>query len=201
MGADFIWARVDISEGRDVWVERLEHLPDAEVFAALLYHHDWDHYDGDIYAARSEIMSAIDVCFDRSRRDVGRGWFGDNYEYLITGGLSWGDEPTEAFASAILFSDFQYWYSEVRVASFMINEEKERIDHGQMMIRLHTTIPEWMPEQLDDDRVIGWRLMTEAVNGVAKPVGYQIVSNGGIYESNMDGLIYRATNFNMIGES
>jgi hypothetical protein len=71
------------------------------------------------------------------------------------------------------------------------------------MLKLHTVAPDWLvPEdddpQIEGEYVLGWRLMTEVTLGTATPVGYQIVTDGGIYEANMDGVIYRSTHLNMV---
>lgn len=67
-----------------------------------------------------------------------------------------------------------------------------------LMNRLHTVAPDWLPAEVAGERVIGWRLMTTPGASGAEPAGYQIVTEGAIYESDMDGVLYRATVLNMI---
>ena len=65
------------------------------------------------------------------------------------------------------------------------------------MMRLHTTAPDWLTEDELGERIIGWHLMTEPRGDIAVPVGYRIIVNGGILETNMDGVGMRCTMLNM----
>jgi hypothetical protein len=71
-------------------------------------------------------------------------------------------------------------------------------EHAEMMMRLHTEAPEWLNEECVQSRIVGWRLMTEARDSVAYPVGYEIVLDGGILQTRMDGIGVRSTMLNMV---
>lgn len=106
MSADFIWAMADVTESKAEWIDRLNQTTD-EAFETLDH---WSIPDEDV---RGRIAEAIDVCYDyMNRSDMG--WFSDERgggTYVFSGGMSWGDSPTEAFDDIWVFSEFQgLWY-------------------------------------------------------------------------------------------
>ena len=56
-----------------------------------------DHYRNDPKSLREMILEHLDQIDDESR-EVGYGEIG-NWGFLVTGGLSWGDVPTDVFDS------------------------------------------------------------------------------------------------------
>jgi len=54
------------------------------------------------------VSEAIEVAYDDFRRDVGYWQEGDTL-YALSGGLSWGDEPTDAMRDLMIFNYLQVW--------------------------------------------------------------------------------------------
>ena len=65
--------------------------------------------DGSAATVAGLLVRAVNVVYEERRRDVA--WWRDGVtgvEYFITGGMSWGDSPSEAFDafSVLTFTDF-----------------------------------------------------------------------------------------------
>jgi len=114
MGADFIFATCRRLEDRDAAIGLVDQLSDERLDRVVdqlsderldrvwglqtgdAPENDEDRKDEDRKAVRLFLKEAVDVaCSDR--RDLG--WFQDSDDqyWLITGGMSWGDDPTDAY--------------------------------------------------------------------------------------------------------
>ena len=120
MGADFIYAVANITETKEHWQDILGELHDGKMEAyikesdTLLYwSEDYDHLDTDspefFQAVAERVSDAINTAYGESRE---LGTFRDNSEeeWAITGGMSWGDDPTDAFYDLRIVDSFQTWY-------------------------------------------------------------------------------------------
>ena len=120
MGADFIYAVANITETKEHWQTILGELHDGKMEAyineseTLMYwSNDYDHLDMDspefFQAVAERVSDAIETAYGDSRE---LGTFRDNSEevWAITGGMSWGDEPTDTFHELRIVDSFQTWY-------------------------------------------------------------------------------------------
>ena len=120
MGADFIYAVANITEPKEHWQDILGELHDGKMEAyinesePLMYWSDnYDEFDMDspefFQAVAERVSDAIEEAYGDSRE---LGWFIDNNKekWAITGGMSWGDDPTDAFHDLCIVSSFQGWY-------------------------------------------------------------------------------------------
>ena len=120
MGADFIYAVANITETKEHWQDILGELHDGKMEAyikesdTLLYwSEDYDHLDTDspefFQAVAERVSDAIETAYGDSRE---LGTFRDNHEeeWAITGGMSWGDDPTDIFYDLRIVDSFQTWY-------------------------------------------------------------------------------------------
>ena len=124
MGADFVFAVANITKPKDYWLDYLGEMDDGQMESFItesdgfLY---WsDNYDDlnlnspDFFQAVAErVSNAIETAYGDSRE---LGTFRDNSGELwaITGGMSWGDDPTDAFDAVRIFDIFQYWDETIR---------------------------------------------------------------------------------------
>ena len=125
MGADFIMAVADITKTDQYWRDALAALSDTDI-DAFISHSDQTFEWADrlnvevsddltspepnlVADVRSAIGDAISTCYSDSRET---NWFTDpatGTRWLITGGMSWGDAPTDAFDDVLIFDVFQGW--------------------------------------------------------------------------------------------
>ncbi len=109
MGADFIaswitWPKEKSHE--DFYKEAKEKiekitwdtLDDPDFFDSFIDEDDQETFQEDPKALREFLLGHLDEMFDTNRRDIGYGMAGD-HNILLTGGMSWGDSPTEVFDS------------------------------------------------------------------------------------------------------
>lgn len=96
MGADFTLAICERSVPLTTAKERLMTLDNTKL--GVLWHgYDSDTVDDDEDYV-SLLLEDLEICYDLERRDTTTVRL-DGKEYVMTGGMSWGDEPTEAFWS------------------------------------------------------------------------------------------------------
>ena len=120
MGADFIFAVANITETKEHWQTILGELHDGKMEAyineseTLMYwSEDYDEFDMDspefFQAVAERVSDAIGAAYADSSE---LGWFIDNSEekWAITGGMSWGDAPTDIFHDLCIVHSFQTWY-------------------------------------------------------------------------------------------
>jgi hypothetical protein len=117
MGADFIWARADVTETKHTWFDRITQMShedtirfvhDTEDFLMLAdMCDDADNDEELVTKVKERLTEAVDIVYGyHSNREMG--WFieGDR-TYALTGGMSWGDDPTEVLQDVVLFAELQ----------------------------------------------------------------------------------------------
>lgn len=91
MGADFVCALCRVEVAKDVALERLSTLTPEDIVRLW----DEDEIDeGRDYLA--EARAAVETVFSE-RRDTGAIQL-KGCTYIITGGMAWGDDPTDSYA-------------------------------------------------------------------------------------------------------
>jgi len=113
MGATFVFATANITQPKEYWQNYLGEMDDGQMQSFIDYSDemfDWenalDPFSAQDVAER--VSEAIEVAYDDFRRDVGYWQEGDTL-YALTGGLSWGDEPTDAMRELMIFNYLQVW--------------------------------------------------------------------------------------------
>lgn len=91
MGAEFIGGAVAIRKTREAAGAALDALSD-DVLAALMA--SWQDDDITPREMATDFLSMVYDAFDGKRRD-GDCWLLDGTKYVVTGGESWGDSPTD----------------------------------------------------------------------------------------------------------
>ena len=120
MGAEFIYAVANITETKEHWHTILGELHDGKMEAyinetdTLMYwSENYDDLDTDspefFQVVAERVSDAIETAYGDSRE---LGTFRDNHDELwaITGGTSWGDDPTDIFHDLRILDSFQTWY-------------------------------------------------------------------------------------------
>ena len=100
MGADFIFAITKVCTNPDQAKQNISNLPFptlAEIAEAL-----WGDYPEPeevevLQNVRDVLSNAIDLVHDPDRRDISLIDIEDPGQYALSGGMSWGDSPTESF--------------------------------------------------------------------------------------------------------
>lgn len=109
MGADFIYEIVEVNKPLKYWQEILGELNDGEA----------QHFsdDTELYIfeemTEQEIVERIDEAFQVVYGDSSEiGWWspdGGITQYRLTGGMSWGDDPTDVYRDFEIVGEFQRW--------------------------------------------------------------------------------------------
>ena len=120
MGADFVFAMAEVTQPKDYWLDYISHMDDShmESFIAttdeLFYwsdrFDDMNPYSPEFYQAVAEAVSrAVEVCYDYEyNRELGW-WTRDDRSFIVTGGTTYGDAPTDAMSSVEVFEALQHW--------------------------------------------------------------------------------------------
>lgn len=127
MSAEFVFAKVNVTLDKSHWLDRIRGLDDTELESFVAETDDqfyWadrvDHPASDLYSydflrkVADAVVEAVQVSYDYDyNRELG--WFKHGEDTLVvTGGMSWGDAPTDAFDSVRVFEAFQYWDEAIR---------------------------------------------------------------------------------------
>lgn len=117
MGAAFVFATANISQPKTYWQNYLGEMDDGQMQSFIDYSDDMIFWEDelDLEPSSSEfiqrvaerISEAIEVAYSDSR-DIGF-WEEGGNKYAITGGPSWGADPTEAMQELLLFDYLQTW--------------------------------------------------------------------------------------------
>ena len=113
MGADFIFAVVPLDRDYDYWKEAIDKVTKSELdnfmFLADDFNLSYRFEDLELDDFKEVVDEAFQVVFLGHGRDMGW-WSPDGVTtYAITGGMSWGDDPTDAyqyFETCQLFMDW-----------------------------------------------------------------------------------------------
>jgi hypothetical protein len=104
MGADFIGTFCKVTKTKDEAVAAFVEVPDnrlADLIDDLSIELD-DETPRAFFAAQLETF--YDDYVDGYDREVSM-WRIDDVPYIVTGGMSWGDEPTDAYAVIVAVSE------------------------------------------------------------------------------------------------
>ena len=122
MSAEFVFAVANVTKPKDYWLDYISHMDDGHMASFIDEtddQFDWsdridhpvsDPYSHDFYQKVAEaIVEAVNVAYDYYyNRELGwRTYKGETL--VITGGMTWGDEPTDAFDAVRIFDALQYW--------------------------------------------------------------------------------------------
>jgi hypothetical protein len=94
MGADLILVCAERTATYDQAKARLSTLDNKKVGSVFCYGDEPEEDDKTDYLA--ELLTDLDVVYSDDRRDTSVMRLGD-VTYVMTGGMSWGDIPTDAF--------------------------------------------------------------------------------------------------------
>jgi hypothetical protein len=114
MSADFVFAVAEIDRTQDDWQSFVTGMDDdtlRQFITATNYDFYWDEFFEDSVnierQVRERLCEAIAVCFGGSR-EIGY-WRDNGREFVVTGGMSWGDEPTDAMTDVFMLSVLRDW--------------------------------------------------------------------------------------------
>lgn len=113
MGADFIWAIAPIDLDQNAYIDKANAmtLEDAQSLFNEVEHIFYD-LDGEAddeafrLAVIARTIEAINACYKPSRELDTLTLKGS--KYVLTGGMSWGDVPTDVFDDVCLLASFDY---------------------------------------------------------------------------------------------
>ena len=121
MGAEFVYAIVEVTEPEEYWQGLLGELDDGQVMAFVNEtndQYDWiDLYDYDdlgepafCQQVAERVSEAVNVCYDyQQNREMG--WHHDGERiFIVSGGMTWGDAPTDCLNDMWMFDNFRYWH-------------------------------------------------------------------------------------------
>ena len=110
MGADFIFAIAKECEQPEDAKARIDLLPQDTLAEVAM--HAWGELpeDDDWQLVRDLLKEAIDIAYEPYGRDLGTIHVTEPGTYVITGGMTWGDDPTEACRPlwALQVSELEY---------------------------------------------------------------------------------------------
>lgn len=118
MGADFMYAYTPIRGGRSEWIE-IAKSAEVSDLRDILEDRIMDYLVEDMEdeeQVRAAFVDAINTVWDaieNRNREVARIQI-DGETCLITGGMSWGETPTDIFDPIVLYAEFQDWFTDKR---------------------------------------------------------------------------------------
>jgi len=113
MGADLMLNYVEIAEPREKAQARLDRLvlteEHLETFENCGYYgfEEEDFSEETEKKMREKLQECLDVVYDADgRRDVSSFIIDGNRTFYLTGGMSWGDDPSECYTDFWIFFEF-----------------------------------------------------------------------------------------------
>ena len=135
MGADLMLNYVEIAEPREKAQSRLDQLvlteADLSTFENCGYHYfeDEDFSEELAKKMRAKIQEALDVvygCHEKGyRRDITSLTIDGNRTFYFTGGMSWGEDPSECYTDFWIFFEFLGYPSHESPDSEAVKKWKE----------------------------------------------------------------------------
>lgn len=113
MGADFVYAIIPLDRPLEYWQKLIREVSDADLSEfAVASEFDFRFEDLKLSEVREVIDNAFEVAMNGQSREVGM-WTPDGgaTRYAITGGMSWGDDPTEAYREFETCHSFMDWHN------------------------------------------------------------------------------------------
>ena len=116
MGADLLLNYVEIAEPREKAQARLDKLQMTEEHLSMfedcgIYQFSDEEFSEQVQKdMKARLQRALDVVYDNDEkwttRDVTRLTIDGNRTFLFTGGMSWGDDPTNSYTDFWIFFEF-----------------------------------------------------------------------------------------------
>jgi hypothetical protein len=116
MGADLLLNYVEIAEPREKAQARLDKLQMTEEHLSMfedcgIYQFSDEEFSEQVQKdMKARLQQALDVVYDNDEkwttRDVTRLVIDGNRTFLFTGGMSWGDDPTNSYTDFWIFFEF-----------------------------------------------------------------------------------------------
>jgi len=116
MGADLMLNYVEIAEPREKAQARLDRLVLTEEHLATFEECGYYGFEEEDFSEETEkkmrekLQECLDVIYDahagHGRRDVSCFLIDGDREFLVTGGMSWGDEPSDYYTEFWIFFEF-----------------------------------------------------------------------------------------------
>lgn len=116
MGADLLLNYVEIAEPREKAQARLDKLQMTEEHLSMfedcgIYQFSDEEFSEQVQKdMKARLQQALDVVYDNDEkwttRDVTRLIIDGNRTFLFTGGMSWGDDPTNSYTDFWIFFEF-----------------------------------------------------------------------------------------------
>ena len=138
MGADLMLNYVEIAEPREKAQARLDRLVLTEKHLATFEECGYYGFEEEDFSKKTEkkmrkkLQECLDVVYDThkgyGRRDVSIFLIDGDREFLITGGMSWGDEPSDYYTEFWIFFEFLGYPSNLSPDS---DEAKKWREEGQ----------------------------------------------------------------------
>jgi len=112
MSTAFIFGIVCVDEPKDRWLQIIRELETHDLESIMDDIEDFypvdDCLDDEM---RSRLREAVEVCYDE--RNTAVGWCVlDDKRYAVSGGMAWGDAPTDECWDIWLFTALQDYYKE-----------------------------------------------------------------------------------------
>lgn len=111
MGADLIFECVEIKETKEKALERLAKIAIDENTISRFFDCNYYEYEEEDFTPelaekmRKRIIEAVEVVYG-TYRDTGTMQLDGDRTLAFTGGMSWGDSPTEAITDYAIFNEF-----------------------------------------------------------------------------------------------
>lgn len=115
MGADFCYALVDTSIKKQDLVEYVKTMSDEDVSKFADYHfgmfaNDYETDEEFVTTTRANIIAFVEEAYgSENSREVGF-FTVKGTTFLITGGMTWGDDPTDAYKAFTVTQELQLQY-------------------------------------------------------------------------------------------
>lgn len=113
MGADLMMNYVEIAEPKEKAQARLNRLVLTEEHLETFENCGYNGFEEEDFSEETEkkmrekLQECLDVVYDADgRRDVSSFIIDGNREFLITGGMSWGDVPSDYYTEFWIFAEF-----------------------------------------------------------------------------------------------
>lgn len=114
MSAEFIYAMASLDDTKENWVKYINDMETEEFHefgdwleaAGLEYGIDGVLEDEGSEGLKKIMLNIVESVYDEDNNELGFPVL-DNKRYVLTGGFSYGDDPTESFYGVCLFSELQ----------------------------------------------------------------------------------------------
>ena len=109
MGADMSIATANITKDKQHWLDTVDSATDQQLDDFL--GDTWVTVEAENEELRTLLRNGIDACYSPNREIVR--WKNNGETWAVTGGLSWGDSPTDIYDTVGLIGSWQDFIGEV----------------------------------------------------------------------------------------